>query len=349
MGGLSLMEFNDHLQVWESPLATEIADGFVDFLHQLGGPTALFIPGKNPSRTRALTTLLHGNETSGAKAIHRWLKTGAKPEVNALLCILSVQTALTPPLFSHRHLPEIRDLNRCFRAPFTDPAGMLAARLLDLLRLYRPESLIDMHNTSGKGPAFGVATYLDDNHQSLIRIFGDQLIVTDLRLGALMELGDADFPTVTIECGGSDEPPSDQLAYSGLSCYLERHDVFDLTEPAIDLYYHPLRLELTPESSVCYSDQPQRQIALTMPRLADQLNRRVLDTETPIGWLGPDGLEALSARDGAGHNQISHFFVARHQQLFARRPLKLFMVTTNPEIARSDCLFYFVDAEASDP
>ena len=42
-----------------------------EFLRALGGPACLFLRGQDRSRTRALVTLLHGNEPSGAIALHR--------------------------------------------------------------------------------------------------------------------------------------------------------------------------------------------------------------------------------------------------------------------------------------
>ena len=43
--------------------------------------TLLLIPGKDPSRVRAISTLLHANEPSGFIAIHRWLRSSPRPPV----------------------------------------------------------------------------------------------------------------------------------------------------------------------------------------------------------------------------------------------------------------------------
>ncbi|MGL4566571.1 MAG: succinylglutamate desuccinylase, partial [Halioglobus sp.] len=91
-----------------------------EFLRWLDGPTCFFLSGEDPGRTRALVTLLHGNEPSGAMALWRWLRSARRPAVNVVCIVASVVAALAPPLFSHRMLPRARDLNRCFRPPFDD-------------------------------------------------------------------------------------------------------------------------------------------------------------------------------------------------------------------------------------
>ena len=97
-----------------NPLATELGNHVEAFLAWMGGPTCFLLEGDDPTRTRALVTLLHGNEPSGVMALFRWLKSGQQPAVNVVCIVASVAAALEPPLFSHRMLPRARDLNRCF-------------------------------------------------------------------------------------------------------------------------------------------------------------------------------------------------------------------------------------------
>ena len=108
------------------PLTVELGNNVEEFLRELGGPACFFLEGEDSTRTRALVTLLHGNEPSGAMALFRWLKSCERPAVNVICIIASVAAALEPSVFSHRMLPRARDLNRCFRPPFDDAQGALA-------------------------------------------------------------------------------------------------------------------------------------------------------------------------------------------------------------------------------
>ena len=114
------------MRVLKAPRSEEVPPGVEEFLRWLGGPAAIRVPGRDRSRARAVTTLLHGNEPSGVRAVHAWLRSGALPAVDALLFVGAVPAALEPPGFALRSLPGAADLNRCFLAPFEGPDAELA-------------------------------------------------------------------------------------------------------------------------------------------------------------------------------------------------------------------------------
>ena len=72
------------------------------------------IPGEDASRTRVVVALIHGNEPSGLRAAHSWLRAGQVPATNVLMVVAAVETVLAEGGFTHRMLPGRRDLNRCF-------------------------------------------------------------------------------------------------------------------------------------------------------------------------------------------------------------------------------------------
>ena len=100
------------LNHYVDPTATEVGDNVEEFLAFLGGASSILFTGEYSSRTRALVTLLHGNEPSGCMAVYRWIKSGRKPAVNVLCIVASVAASQTPPLFSHRVIAPKPDL-RC--------------------------------------------------------------------------------------------------------------------------------------------------------------------------------------------------------------------------------------------
>ena len=91
--------------------------------------------------------------------------------------------------------------------------------------------------------------------------------------------------------------------------------------------------------------QPQDQSLGGILDLSSQIDRHNFETlppGTPLGWLrdgAPWPLEAIG-QDGEDH---SHALFAREGgMLTARRELVPIMMTTDVEIALSDCLFYAV-------
>ncbi|MFG6177558.1 succinylglutamate desuccinylase/aspartoacylase family protein [Halomonas sp. THAF12] len=320
------------------------------WLQSLGGPVWLILEGEDTRRCRVVTTLLHGNEPSGTLALHRWLMSGPRPRTRLAVLLANVRGALSHPLFTHRHAPDGRDLNRCFRPPFEGPSGALARAIAHDLAALVPELVVDLHNTSGNGPAFAVATRCHPVIEALAGRFCERLIVTDLRLGSLMELPHempalADCPVFTLECGGALQPAAREVAEGLLRLLAECPEPATMPpSQGLEVLVHPLRVELRPGGSVVYAREPRPGFDLTLWARIDEHNRGVTLPDARLGWLGEQGLACLTACDGQGRERLAELLEARDGRLHARRPLRLFMATTNSEIARSDCLFYAVPA-----
>lgn len=321
-----------------------LGNSALEFVKILGGPRCIFVPGIDHSRCRFAVTLLHGNEPSGVSAMFEILKEGWQPVCDMYLAVMNVPAAITEPVFSNRQLPGTRDLNRCFKEPFSDDNGQLALALLELIKEKTPESLIDIHNTSGTGPSFGVAVYLDSKHDALVSLFTERLIITEIRLGALMELSEIAVPTVTIECGGADDPESNQIALDGLRRYFSKQQLFDLSAAPwpIEILHNPVRLELSVDLTMDYCESRNKQAELTLRADIERLNFGVVDASTVLGWADKQVLRKMWVRNATSQEHIEDWFAIDNQALKPVRPMKLFMITGRSDIAKSDCLLYAV-------
>ncbi|WP_372971987.1 succinylglutamate desuccinylase/aspartoacylase family protein, partial [Marinobacter sp.] len=301
----------------------------------------MHVTGRDRSRTRAMATLLHGNEPSGLFALHRWLLEQHTPAVNMLFLLGGVYAAKMPPRFSFRQLPQGLDLNRCFKEPFEGEEGAIAQAMLAELHMAQPECLLDVHNTSGTGPAFAVTITNDAEHQALTSLYTDRLIMTDLRLGALMEYSEQEVPTVTIECGGAQDEQSHQLAYEGLVRYTSRADVLALEKAEWDVAVlrNPIRVELAPEATIEYRLEPTGHADLTFPPDIEHRNFGIVSPDEPLGWVGKKGLDILSAISHNRSENMEQVLRVENGQIYPAQAIKTFMITTNPAIAKSDCLF----------
>jgi len=316
-----------------------------DLLRRLGGPACLLFTGRNPGRTRALVTLLHGNEPSGLIALRHWLLSGQRPAVNLLVIVASVHAALAEPAFTHRMLPRARDLNRCFRPPFHDEQGHLAEEILELLRIHRPEAIVDLHNTSGSGPSFGVVTHLDRQHDALVSLFTRRLIISRLTLGALMELSDESTPTVTIEVGGRLDEEAHALAWDGFQRYATAERVLASDQDpewGLEVLQDPIRLELQDGVTLAYGDGPRPGHDVTLGADIEHHNFGVVHQDTQLGWVRGELSSLFRAVDAQGRCAVATLLRTHRGELYPARDLKLFMITTNASIAETDCLFYAV-------
>lgn len=312
-------------------------------LAALGGPAWVALPGRDRSRLRVVSTLLHGNEPSGFRAIGRYLRSGSEPATDLLCFFGSVRAALIAPGFAHRTLPSGHDLNRCFKPPFRDAEGRLAAEVLERLQERPPEALVDLHNTSGRGPAYGVLMSRDHRSQQIAGLWSRHAVVTDLRLGALTEATTERFPSAVVECGGRDDPAADGLAWYGLRAFADRESLFE-GKLALELFEHPVRIEVCLGCEIAFAAEPVAGVDITLYPDLDRYNFGTIDAGEPIGWLGPRGLAALQLRRASGVGSAEPLLALRSQRLVAARPFRPLMITTQPDIAKSDCLFYAVPA-----
>ena len=220
------------------------------WLRELDRATLLRVPGRDRSRARIVTTLLHGNEPSGVRAVHAWLRSGVAPATDAVFYIGSVEAALAAPPWSHRALPHARDANRCFAPPFGGLEGERARELIERLEAARPEALVDLHNNTGRSPAYGVGTVADAAHLGLTSLFADRYMLSDLRLGTLTEATERFTASIVVECGRAQDPVADAVALAGLERYLSVEDLSLRAEPrdhpiefqAMEILHRPVRV-----------------------------------------------------------------------------------------------------------
>jgi hypothetical protein len=329
--------------------AADLPDHEIELLEQLGGPTLIAVPGADSTRTRVVTTLLHGNEPSGLRAVHRWLRAGRRPATDLLIFIAGVETALHPPHFGHRAMPGGRDLNRCFRAPFEGNEGALAQEVLQRLCAVAPECLVDIHNNTGHNPAYGVACRVGEAEIGLVALFADKVVHAPLELGTIVEAMIEWCPSVTVECGRSGDPVADDLAYEGLCRFLETPDLALFGhDRGLDLLVEPIRVCVASGVDLAFGDDPQAGARLTVSADIDRHNFELLPEGSTIGWIESDAPWPLDARRPDGSECSRELFAIRDGVLSTRREFIPIMMTTRPEIALSDCLFYAAREEGAE-
>jgi len=320
---------------------TGIAHTPLEFLRKLNGLCIFDITGIDTDKTRVVTTLIHGNEPSGFIAIHRWLKQKIKPAVNIRFIICNVEAAQLSPEFSHRYLHFGQDLNRFFSNENDKSAiAKRARKIAKAVSEVKPEAVIDLHNTSGISPAFGVAIDGGEQALDLISLFTNKVILTGLRVGAIMEQSFA-APIVTIECGGAGQIESHQLAYIGLVNYVSDVNIFDRHASTVDIHEHPCRVELLPHTTVAFGHEHLPTADVTLRADAEHLNNKLTPAGEFIGWYEGDAETLpLTAKNEQGIEQFNSMFSLQKGCIFTKQSLQIFMATTDPDIASKDCLFY---------
>lgn len=333
---------------WHAPNPTDVGKDHIEFLRILNGPTWITMEGIDQSRQRAIVTLLHGNEPSGLKAVHKFLLGGEKPATNLGIFVISVNAALFAPMMSHRSLPEEQDINRCFRQKASSRQkasrddsnqALLAASILTTLKAFAPEAIIDTHNTSAHSDPFAVAISDQPAVQQIAQMFVRRLVILDITLGTLIEQ-DLGCPVVTVEFGGILDPKADVLAAASIESFIESEQLFKTGVLGMQVLKHPLRLEIDQTSKIHYSASVQDNADITIFNTIDQMNFMRVEAGTNLGWLGTEQLKPLRVVDQQGIDICHQLFAAKDGFLVNQVPMTLFMATTDPHIASNDCLLY---------
>ena len=329
------------INYFDESFRSQIAPIVLGFLQQLNGLSIFDIKGVDQSRNRVITTLIHGNEPSGFIASHWWLRNGEIPATNIRIIICNPEAAQTKPKFSNRYLAHEKDLNRFFSACDSDMSeiALRARQIKQAVAEVNPEAVINLHNTSGAGPAFGVILADDERKLDLVSLFTNKLILTGLTVGSIMEQS-FNAPFATIECGGNNEISSHQVAKDGLHEFVSREFIFDNHSDRVEVHRHPLRIELVGDASIGFSHNRLPTTDITLRADAEKFNRQCISAGEFIDWCDTGELLPLQAIDEQGVDQNNHLIDRDNGCLFVKQTMQLFMVNTILEIATNDCLFY---------
>ncbi len=317
-----------------------------EFLRSLGQATEIRITGRDSSRWRAVVVLMHGNEPSGPTAVWRWLRSGAEPAVDISCFVLAVDAAIEGPGFAHRMLPGKRDLNRCFRPPFEDDNGRIAEAVMRRLRQRSCEALIDLHNTTGRNPAYGIINKRGRFRLKLVEFFTNSCcVLSDLEVGALTEVIVDEIPSVAIECGYAEDPAAHDLALAGIERFVTAADLELDSElnRGIAMFDHPIRVRLRSGISVVFGDERHGGSDLTLRSDIDTHNFQPLERDTIVGWVRP-GCDWPLVAMGADNREVSreHFAISNGTLRFNTERVPV-MMTTSSLVAAQDCLCYLMN------
>lgn len=327
---------------------------YEQFILSMTGPTVIDISGQDNSRCRVFVTLLQGNEPSGTIAMHRYLERQKNhlPATKLRFIICSVEAATLRPLFS-KCCPEMGiDLNRCFNKMVNSVDDnqvkknyhQRASLIEQAIREVNPEMVIDLHNATGSGPAFAISAKVNTDALSLASFFSSTLILSDLKIGSLMEQS-FDCPYITIECGGSEDAQAHEVAFAGINNIAKCQNIgYIHQEKAVEVIYRPLRLQLKAQSKLSYAKHDEGYNGITLKSNIECFNFGSAHQDEMIGWVDGEGLNNLRLIDKNGVDVLTEYFYIRDNQLVCRHHLRLFKATANKRKAMNDCLFYVVKA-----
>ena len=292
-------------------------------LHRfLTGPT-VFDLRRNGVQPFFVSTLLHGNETSGWDAVRRFITDTS--DASIVLFIGNVRAAAQ----AMRHLPDEVDFNRIWRQqPWRDD-------LNDLLERYQPWCGIDIHNNSGPNPHYSVITDQHESTLALASIFSNRVIFTHHTLDILAHAISPHCPSLTVETGTVDDLQSAQRAYDLLTRLNEIRRVPMSPKHELEAY-ETIGIVKVEHENGSLENFPQFDERLKESSFSTLAAGSPFVNCLPSGWR-------VSVLDPAHSLDLTdEFFEFRERRAYLKREIVMSMFTHTPILALQDCVCYFL-------
>lgn len=310
-------------------------------LHQyLDAPTLIHLEGINP-QPLFISTLLHGNETTGLYALQRLLKKYSDKPLPRALSIFIGNIAAAKN--QQRHLDNQHDYNRIWPGSHLSdsPEKDMMQTVTNIMQKKKPFASIDIHNNTGKNPHYGCINILNPHCLELASKFSDIAVYFTSPKG-VQSSAFADFcPSIVLECGQAGDRSGEIHALGFLESILEL-DKFSSQGNNLKLY-HTIARVLIPKT-ITLADAPDNTTYdLYLNPELEEKNFCNIEPGTVFATVGSDK-ETLAIVNNESNEDIANEYLAlKNKQLVFIKPVTLSMYTTDEQAIRQDCACYFME------
>ncbi len=310
-----------------------------DLYSVLGKPTLIHLQGEI-EQPLFVSTLLHGNETTGFYAIQKLLKEYQDRPLPRSLSIFigNVEAARC----NQRRLDRQVDYNRIW--PGTHEHFLAEAHMMkqvtEIMCARQPFASIDIHNNTGRNPHYGCINKLDHRYLSLAGMFSDTVVYFTSPKG-VQSAAFAEFcPAVTLECGQSGEIDSYEHAATYLYTCLNLKQLPEQTPEHINLYHTVARVKIPERYSFGFADDA----TINLYPNIEMYNFSVVKPGQAFAWIEEDSSGYLQAYDDDDREVGREYFeYNKNYEIVLRKTVMPSMLTTNTTAIRQDCLCYLME------
>ena len=313
-----------------------------DVLVALHKPTLIRIPGTDPSpRARFVSTLLHGNEDSGYRAVLEMLRNGDHFPFDLWVFLGNIRAAHQEGWFAHRYLDGQEDFNRTWglNAPTTRMRRCSDA-IFEILAAEDLEGAIDIHNNTGLNPFYAIVPDPTQEALQLASALADTILRWPLRAHTLMEVLSPICPAVSVECGLPALEENHAFAATALRRFLGLASMEESRASARRIFEMMHRVIVRPEVPFAFGGALTEDLDLVLHPGLDTHNFGMLLAGTELGRVPEGAAMPLLATDMRGLETTERFFDVRRGGLVVTEDITPVMLTTTVEQTRRDCYFY---------
>ena len=336
-----------HREFLDGPPPHLLAGTPRDVVQRLQRPTLVRVPGRGDQAPRAISCLLHGDESTGLEAALRILRRGITYPFDLYVLIGNVRAASEPPGFAHRFLDDQEDFNRVWGLGAPTTAQRQAAdAILGRLAAAGLEALVDVHNNSGNNPFYAVTPRDDPRDLNLATLFTCTVLRWDLAAHTLMESLPEDVAAIAVECGLPGRPESLAFALDGLRRFLGEPALpVDRVVRDFDVLGGLRKVCIRPEVRFRFARHADDratdgEVDFVVAADADLVNFETVPPGHVIGHVRHGAALPLQAVAADGTDVTADHFAVEDGRVVTTRQTTPVMMTRTVAAARKDCLFY---------
>ena len=323
----------------------QLPDGFLtakaEDLHEvLKSPTLFHLQGINP-QPLFISTLLHGNETTGLYAIQRLLKKyQEKPLPRAISLFIGNVAAAKE---KQRHLEDQDDYNRIWPGSHHSESAEkdMMQTVTNIMTKKKPFASIDIHNNTGKNPHYACINILNPHGLMLAAKFSDIAVYFTSPKGVQSSAFSDFCPSIVLECGQSGEKSGEDHALDYLQSILEL-DELSSKDDKLKLYHTVARVTI-PETITIENIIGGDSCDISLNVQLEDKNFHRIDSGTEFATVNADKEKYIVVSSESEEDVTAEYIELNDNKLLFKKPVTLSMFTMNEEAIRQDCVCYFME------
>lgn len=319
-------------------LLTAKANELYDILET---PTLIHLEGVKP-QPLFISTLLHGNETTGLYALQRLLRKYRHKPLPRSLSIFIGNIAAAKE--NQRHLDDQDDYNRIWPGSHhSDSAEKdMMQTVTNIMQKKKPFASIDIHNNTGKNPHYACINILNPHGLLLASKFSDIAVYFTSPKGVQSSAFSDFCPSIVLECGQSSDKAGEDHALNYLETILDIDELSSQRDDNLKLYHTIARVTVPKTVTIGVSINDTSSDLCLNEELEDK-NFHQLQPGTVFATVNSAKENLINVTSESNEDITEEYTEISGNKIVLKKPVTLSMFTTSEKAIRQDCACYFME------
>jgi hypothetical protein len=310
----------------------------IDAIMKLTKPTIFRVKGKNCAKTVLVSSLIHGCEPCGFRAILKEINSNPEYPFDVFFLIGNVKAAQKDPVFTHRLLPDGQNYNRIWVDNPKTEDEKTAAEILEFLKTLSLKGTLDLHSFTAEtqDPHAFIASK-DPGTINLARKLVPKAFLTDYRVGAMIENLS---PALVVECGTNNSKEADEFAFNALQTFFKEVGIKPGKNKDIcdGFFSNMTNIKIKPGASIVWSDKKQ-DADITMREDAELLNHKEIKAGEFLAYT--DSLDHFKVTQKGKEINPSEVLELKDGKVFTKKKVFPNLIAKKEKIAKESGFYFF--------